>query len=332
MYTFDPLQAWNHFCQASTLYQIHFRKMSRTSQNPLIQGGSNGLSLTNRRLEQSLYWSCFKSECEIRVELALPQSAIASMEYPHLFPSPPSHSRDVSVTGLHGDEMLSAERGVGHDSDKVLNEEKSWYYYLTEVALRRISNRILNTFYSQDHTKWKDILPLIPIAKEFESQILVWSSNLPPAMQHDFNLTEGPLRELSWATWNRLLEMRSWLYQPFLYHAIHADTQTASIRENPTLQSLVQAAMDCHLETVQKRSFRHRHHGLWFDIRALASAAFSVIAAAKSGKVTVRGEWTGHISRVIETLAFWESESPDLVRTRHVLERLFLEVRDFNTP
>lgn len=329
MYTFSPLQAWNHFCQASTFYQLSFRKISKLSEKPPLQGNLDGLSLTHRRLEQSLYWSCFKSECEIRVELPLPQSGIASIEYPHLFPSPPSHSRNT----LHSSEMLPADRGLMDDSDKDLNEEKSWYYYLTEVALRRISNRILSTFYRQDHTNWKNILPLIPIAKEFESQILVWSANLPPAMQYDVSLTEeGPSRELSWATGNRLLEMRSWLYQPFLYHAIHADTQTAHVRENPVLQSLVEAAMDCHLETVQKRSFRHRHHGIWFDIRAIVSAAFSVIAAAKSGKVTVREEWGGHIAHIISTLAFWEGESPDLVRTRQVLERLFHEVGYFNSP
>ncbi|OBT86994.1 hypothetical protein VE02_04598 [Pseudogymnoascus sp. 03VT05] len=329
MYTFAPLQAWNHFCQASTFYQLSFRKISKVSETPRL----DGLSLTHRRLEQSLYWSCFKSECEIRVELPLPQSGIASIEYPHLFPSPPSHSRNSTGRTLHGSEILSADPGLMHDSDKDLNEEKSWYYYLTEVALRRISNRILSTFYRQDHTNWTNILPLIPIAKEFESQILVWSANLPPAMQYDVNLTteEGPSRELSWATGNRLLEMRSWLYQPFLYHAIHADSQTDHVRENPVLQSLVEAAMDCHLETVQKRCFRHRHHGIWFDIRAVVTAAFSVIAAAKSGKVTVRQEWADHIPTVIGTLAFWENESPDLVRTRQVLERLFMEVGYFNT-
>ncbi|KFY47065.1 hypothetical protein V494_00199 [Pseudogymnoascus sp. VKM F-4513 (FW-928)] len=334
MYTFAPLQAWNHFCQASTYYQLSFRKISMT-EAPRPQGNLDGSSLTHRRIEQSLYWSCFKSECEIRVELPLPQSGIASIEYPHLFPSPPSHSRNSSGRTLHGSEMLSTDPAAGlmHDTDKDLDEERSWYYYLTEVALRRISNRILSTFYRQDHTNWKNIAPLIPIAKEFESQILVWSANLPPAMQYDVNLSEeGPSRELSWATTNRLLEMRSWLYQPFLYHAIHADTQTSPVRENPVLQSLVEAAMDCHLETVQKRSFRHRHHGIWFDIRAIVSAAFSVIAAAKSGKVTVGEEWGGHIAGIIATLAFWEGESPDLVRTRQVLERLFVEVGYFNTP
>ncbi len=41
-----------------------------------------------KRMEQSLYWSCFKSECEFRVELPFPQSELSIGEYPDLFPSP----------------------------------------------------------------------------------------------------------------------------------------------------------------------------------------------------------------------------------------------------
>jgi hypothetical protein len=48
----------------------------------------NGPTRKQRRVEQSLYGSCFKSECEFRVELLLPQSEIANFEYPNMFPSP----------------------------------------------------------------------------------------------------------------------------------------------------------------------------------------------------------------------------------------------------
>jgi len=51
---------------------------------------SSSTDRKSRRLEQSLYWSCFKSECEFRVELPLQQSEISLGEYPDLFPSPPS--------------------------------------------------------------------------------------------------------------------------------------------------------------------------------------------------------------------------------------------------
>jgi hypothetical protein len=174
MHTLRPLPAWNHFCQAFTFYQIHSRTLAGPSPTSMLDNHLNWMSMAHRRLEQSLYWSCFKSECEMRIELPLPQSTIADIDYPNMFPNPPSHPI----------------KGLGLRQYEAINEEKSWYCYLPEVALRRIGNRILNTFYRADHTSWLHIKPLIPVAKEFEEQILVWSSNLPPAMQYDKNPTD----------------------------------------------------------------------------------------------------------------------------------------------
>lgn len=140
----------------------------------------------------------------MRVELHLPQSAIANVDYPHMLTSPPSHPADgPGVEQFEGD-TLSFEQRLREYSNKVHNDEKSWYYYLTEVALRRIGNRILNTFYREDHANWVDIIPLIPIAKKFQAQILVWSANLPPSMQYDDNALEhlSLSQKLNWATWN----------------------------------------------------------------------------------------------------------------------------------
>jgi hypothetical protein len=241
MYTLRPLQAWNHFCQASTFYQIHSKTMGRPAYGVVLESYLNGMTLTQRRLEQSLYWSCFKSECEIRIELPLPQSTIADMDYPHMFPNPPFHDSD----GLGLRSYSSDATSFGWDSEiasnNAINDETNWYYYLTEVALRRIGNQILNTFYCQDHTSWLHITPLIPSAKEFEKQILVWSSNLPPAMRYDRQATSNSVRELGWATYNQFLEIKSWLYQPFLYYAIHCiEAQAVELGENIVLQSLVQ--------------------------------------------------------------------------------------------
>jgi len=130
------------------------------------------------------------------VELPLPQSEIAEFEYPNPFPSPPSPAaseisrRATPPSGLHqtGDldfsHVLGPSETVGgspilntdsidirHHSECLCNEEKSWYYYLTEIALRRIGNRIINTFYRQDHCTWIDINPLISIALESNAQV-----------------------------------------------------------------------------------------------------------------------------------------------------------------
>ncbi|KAK1081297.1 hypothetical protein LTR33_004810 [Friedmanniomyces endolithicus] len=213
---------------------------------------------TTKRLEECMYWSCFKSEIEFRVELPLPQSELASYHHPQMFPSPrspahfdgqdappgrsvrvlcedstPSLLREPSVSSTHSRDYVNPRERVA----RLCNEEESWYYYLTEIALRRIGNRIINTFFRKDPSAWLDVKPLLRIALEFDTQVSAWSANLPTAMkQWETNYAirrpepavlfdqggNHVLQELSCALENRLLEVRSWLYQPFMYWLIHS--------------------------------------------------------------------------------------------------------------
>lgn len=369
MYTFRPLSAWNHFYQASTFYRLRLRLidgLDKSAYEVEQQGASAG-----QRLEQSLYWSCFKSEVEIRVELPLPQSAIAEYEYPALFPTPPTLSEEYPKQRNQMSDWTSSEHmarspdanpprlsgvGVCNHITNLFNEEQSWYYYLTEVALRRIGNRVLNSFYREDFSTWSNIKPLIPIALEFESQIDAWFANLPPAMQsYDNDQNTGNARqgfsildtqesismELSWALSNRFLEIRLWLYQPFLFFAVHHPTSTTSTatdampsllsnEESTTVQGLVQSGLDCSMKILQARCLRHRHHGIWFDLRALVTASLVFIALARSGNVNLpnlhpRG-LRDHLNRTLEALTYWEDEAPDIKKARGVLDSLLREM------
>lgn len=272
MYTLRPILSWQYFYHASALYQLHLKTTYGISEPHIEAFGvpSQHLSAADRnvkRLEQSLYWSCFKSECEFRVELPFPQSELSLGEYPHLFPSPPSPNAtdntgtraftplDRSPIGRGGMTMNSfgpfdappsiddEDYELRQHAKRLCNEEESWYYYLTEIALRRIGNRIVNTFFRQDPRSWLDIKPLLRIAQEFEAQVSSWSANLPPAMQHyeTTSIIRAPhlnsgskgagshvSRELSWAVDNRLVEMQTWLYQPFLYYLIHVGVSLPS--------------------------------------------------------------------------------------------------------
>lgn len=309
-----------------------------------LNAPSSRLNSTTRklkRLEQSLYWSAFKSECEFRVELPLQQSEISLGEYPDLFPSPPSpipaHS---SIPGgafsPDGYSSISAEElELRRHAVRLCNEEESWYYYLTEIALRRIGNRIVNTFFRQGQSAWiTNIKPLLRMAKEFEAQVSSWSAHLPPAMQHyeTASVIRAPhegtsnhvTRELSWAVDNRLLEMQTWLYQPFLFYFVHVaranlmrrivvtkstEPRISSLLNSPTaatvgvegvdpmqdvpkldgeemeiLHSLVASGIDCCLKTIDVRSRGHRHHGLWYDLRSIMTASLVLLAVIKSGQ------------------------------------------------
>jgi helix-turn-helix protein len=71
---------------------------------------------------------------------------------------------------------------------------------------------------------------------------------------------------------------------------------------------------------------KHRHHEIWFDLRSIATASFTVIAAAKSGNVKVEPAWEERVRSIIATLAFWEEEAVDLIMTRSVLEESMEEM------
>lgn len=94
MYTLRPMLSWQYFYQASVNYQLYLKMNGRIAEDQAIlmerHHEPRSRSSKTGRLEQRLYWSCFKSEAEFRVELPLPQSEIADYDFPHLFPSPPS--------------------------------------------------------------------------------------------------------------------------------------------------------------------------------------------------------------------------------------------------
>ena len=329
--------SWQYFYQASVNYQLYLKTNGRITddQSILMERPLESRTRSSKtgRLEQRLYWSCFKSEAEFRVELPLPQSEIADYDFPHLFPSPPSplptevvgspihihhpssgHSSPLSVVSLSHVQMPTAEDyEIKLHAKRLCNEEESWYYYLTEVALRRIGNRIINTFFSLDCPQWMEIGKLLKVAAEFESQVSTWKTNLPSVMQkyESSETIKAPSgheagfvsQELSWATENRLLEMRHWLYQPFLYYLIHARPSypsptlhrqdsagsnheiTAGLapHQQSTFWALIARAIDCNLTILDSRSIPHRHHGLWFDLRAIICSTLLFIAIIKSG-------------------------------------------------
>ncbi|KAF2486258.1 hypothetical protein BDY17DRAFT_321070 [Neohortaea acidophila] len=427
MYTMRPLLSWQYFTQSSILYQLHMKSthglvtdISALGQIP-VQHDDDLPNHKPRRLEESMYWSCFKSESEFRVELPLPQSELATYYHPQMFPSPPSPA-DVEKAGQSNEEQtgLAAVNDLDQaeavslrqHAKQLCNEEESWYYYLTEIALRRIGNRIINTFFRQDPTAWLDIKPWLSIALEFDTQVSAWSAHLPAAMQHwetnytiraptHTSLPDGSgnhvSRELSWATDNRLLEMRSWLYQPFLYYFIHnstlpkypphgrhestsplSPTATTTSRQSPTITAntttttpptletflhttphlqtethlstpditslyhFITSGIDCNLKILDVRSLRHRHHGLWYDMRSLMCASLILLAVVRSGHEAwipggVEVLWgggvgdgdgiQGRIGHIIDEFGFWAEESPDMVRHAEVLREVTGMVR-----
>ncbi|KAK5724197.1 hypothetical protein LTS12_027512 [Elasticomyces elasticus] len=206
---------------------------------------------------------------------------------------------------------------------RLWNKEESWYYYLTEIALRRIGNRIINTSFGNKPSAWLDVKPLLRIALEFDTQVSAWSANVQTAMKQweTSDAIKRPeqgvlpehggnhvMQELSWALENRLLEVRSWLYQPLIYWLVHSRPACATlsemVNESDSFDRFVQVAagdaldnesatvlyqfivsgIECNLKILDMRSLRHRHHALWYDLRSTMCAALLLLTVLTSGK------------------------------------------------
>lgn len=178
MHVVKPLQAWQNFHQASTICHL---LLSFNTNKP---DGTVTADMTSpmNRLEQCLYWSCFKSECEMRVEITLPASAVSDMLFPDLFPSPPDEYGLVAHHEASTEETSQAksppDSGIHSKRQSIAlhNQTQSWYYYLTEIALRRLGNRVLNRFYKESFHSWSqmDVARMMRSAEDFQSELERW--------------------------------------------------------------------------------------------------------------------------------------------------------------
>ena len=130
--------------------------------------------------------SILTTSSEIRIEMSLPESSIANLQYPDTFPSPPNEEsaveEDRGVDNSFGDVLspssssstaVQRRRRTGSIDG---NQQQSWYYYLIEIALRRIGNRVLNAFYKNSSYPGYGIpvSEMMRIATDFETQLQQW--------------------------------------------------------------------------------------------------------------------------------------------------------------
>ena len=145
--------------------------------------------------------------------------------------------------------------------------------------------------------------------------------NLPPPIQFDEDRI--PERELAYMARGRFLEIKCWLYRPFLFYAIH----------NPpgspywdTVQCLVKKAIKRHLAFAGTEPLLHRHHGTWYHLRDIVANTLCLIAAYRCGTLNFllppELEWKHTVAGCIERMRFWEEEAPGLTRAIEILHRL----------
>ncbi|KAF3396171.1 hypothetical protein F1880_006919 [Penicillium rolfsii] len=324
MYTLRPLQAWSDFSQASATFFVY--RKSQLAICALATDQPAEVDRPTRRLEQRL---------EIRAEIPVPKSGISELHYPYMFPSPPT-TPGTPIEGsvqMIGDSRLSLEgyTPMNEISDNL--EEQSWFYYLAEIALRRIGNRIVHAFYSSGHESWAnfDVAEYIQMTEGFEHELETWQQSLPEPIR--FSCPDGspiePLNELRFMNRGRYFDLQFMLYRPFLYYAIHNQGDSTQCRLNRYLvQPYAQKALKSCLRRNDGVGFLHRHHGTWYTVRSAVTTILLIIAARTSGRVPVEPltDYQRAIDLGMRELAFWCHESPGFKQPLVALGRMLKDV------
>ncbi|KIW61328.1 hypothetical protein, variant 2 [Exophiala xenobiotica] len=292
MATLRPMEAWKMFVQALACCQAFYTE----KESP--EADREG----EQRLRESIYWTCFKSELELRLELNVSETSVWDLTYPAFFPSPPDGLRS--------------------------QREIVWYFYLAEIALRRLGNRILNYIY--DTKAASSLADVAESAVGFEQQAADWLRSLPQALDLDSSSVgeESELHHsLKFILKGHLLDCYEMMYWPFIVYAVNYDTpeRTASISK-AVMDSFVQKALMVCVERIEKneQGFYYRHHGTWLMLRSCTRSAFVLLATARIERLTLLlpERWRHAIEKVIEMLRFWRRESRDVEDRLRLVEGL----------
>ncbi|KAK7421230.1 Zcf27p [Neonectria punicea] len=314
MTTFRIMAAWKAFSQAGTqcVGWLAARGHTRGSaNNQSVSEDSHGDS--EQHMEESLYWSCLKSELELRTELGLPGSSLNEMQYSHVYPSPPSPSQ---LAGNHMRPESTAQR----ERDRL---ENGWFFYLAEIALRRIMNEALSARYWADSwyytTRWWTAAGeerFQADGEKFKVKLETWQDMLPPSMRFPRNPRESTGDPLRGILRSHLIDILDVLYFP----AVRAVACEEVSELGPyTLATAREALLNAvNRITISEEGFWHRHQGTWLMIRTCSRSSLQLLAVAFRAQTEpslselLPEGWKYSVTRVFTMIEYWEPESPDL--------------------
>ncbi|KLO81657.1 C6 transcription factor [Fusarium fujikuroi] len=259
MHRLEPFEAWKHFNLAGAAWHTLGLTHGELS--------SHDECSSEFTLMQALCFTIWKSECELRLELPLPTPPILDNAYvPLAFPRPPDF-------GSHPDA-----------SDR----ERSWYYYLSEIAARHVINRLVQmNSEAPEAPSERQVRRMISQAEMMQSQILDWYSSLPPIFH--FDIPQGYTADavadpMVFILRHRYISLCELVSRPFVRLGVDqlADDMDSSL--HGIIGSYAsQCVRFCILKLDQVAG--HRHQGTWYGIRVATSAALILAAVDKAQRL-----------------------------------------------
>ena len=314
MTNFRPYDSWRLFSQSLACCQgFEFDTPTAGPYDSPIDTHQSPIEAA----KQSIYWSAWKSEREIRAAFEMRDFPTKSETlYPFFFPTPPTSSPEATSI-----------------DDTQTRERRGWYYYLTEISLHRLYRRTASAALHETSRPGQSIYQALAEALPSKKQdIEDWLHALPSPMSLDSDAADDDV--LRFILRGHLHNYYEMIYWPFVASAIFPDahktqptTQSHDSTQVTLLRELAETGLSLHVERIRINApgFAHRHHGTWGLIRACTRSALVLLKAAKvasdGGALSMPPEWLAAVREVMQLNQYWQREVTDSRQHLSVLEK-----------
>ncbi|RSL61398.1 hypothetical protein CEP53_005091 [Fusarium sp. AF-6] len=198
------------------------------------------------------------------------------------------------------------------------SEEDSWFFLLSEMTLRRITDQVAEVVnkYIDARIRHEQQGPrvehLVPIVAGFRNQVQSFRELLPEAIKFP-DVPEPASTEWEHYSRGRYYRVLELMHRPFVFAAIHDPTCS------PAIQVLAKTGLENGLKYLQHSRTSHRHHGLWLQLRNQVRISSLLLAASTIPHFTMPDGWYDGISRTLTTLDYWECEFPSCKSYKEVI-------------
>ncbi|OJJ03473.1 hypothetical protein ASPVEDRAFT_73143 [Aspergillus versicolor CBS 583.65] len=264
-----PFDAWRHFLQGLATCQM--------STAP-----DRDVDPVDKQHKESIYWSCWKSERELRIELDLPNFSSLGYDHPIMFPTLPPEVFDQ--------EQLRA-----------------WYFYLAEISLWRSEMTARDTLAESVKQQPSALESLAERTMDLETSLASWKASLPDAINLDVGRQSSTRDLLHFVLQGRLTYNYEVLTWPFLETLLLFGAH----RTTPAF-ALAARGIRVHYDrlSINRPGFYYRHHGTWLMRRSSTRSACILLAVARSSSPDLLPTgWESLVSDTIAMLEYW-SETP----------------------
>ncbi|CAG9997565.1 unnamed protein product [Clonostachys byssicola] len=239
-YLVRPMEAWNLLCSTSTKLQLLLMSPNRVPAH-------------QRELIERIYWNALLFESDLLAELDLPHSGVVQFE------------ENVGLPG--GFE--------GEEGEKVGKDEL--WYFLAEIALRRLLNRVSQLIYSKDSMATTSSLE--PVVSELDYQLTQWYESLPLALQFPFTRTVLQ-DQVQTVLRLRFFACRTIIYRPYILAVL--DNEQAVL--DPVVRENCHKCLEASIRQLEHIVEHHAGHMpyIWQGALSMVSQTLLVMGASMS--------------------------------------------------